>query len=105
MQVVFHPDESQMYPEPQIFMVDPPPIANKLEGRFRPGHFRGVATVVLKLFNMVQPQVAVFGKKDYQQLHIVHAHGGATRAADRRSSRPKPCAPKTGWRCPRATAI
>jgi pantoate--beta-alanine ligase len=69
--VVFHPDEKQMYPQPQIFMVDPPAIANKLEGRFRPGHFRGVATVVLKLFNMVQPQVAVFGKKDYQQLHIV----------------------------------
>jgi len=69
--VVFHPDESQMYPQPQVFMVDPPAIANKLEGRFRAGHFRGVATVVLKLFNMVQPQVAVFGKKDYQQLHIV----------------------------------
>jgi pantoate--beta-alanine ligase len=69
--ILFHPDESQMYPQPQVFMVDPPAVANKLEGRFRPGHFRGVATVVLKLFNMVQPQVAVFGKKDYQQLHIV----------------------------------
>jgi pantoate--beta-alanine ligase len=69
--IVFHPDEKQMYPYPQTFVVEPPPIANKLEGRFRPGHFRGMATVVLKLFNMVQPQVAVFGKKDYQQLHIV----------------------------------
>jgi pantoate--beta-alanine ligase len=69
--LVFHPDEKQMYPEPQVFMVDPPSIANKLEGRFRKGHFRGMATVVLKLFNTVQPQTAVFGKKDYQQLMIV----------------------------------
>lgn len=71
VQVVFYPDEKQMYPQPQVFTVDPPAIANKLEGRFRPGHFRGMATVVLKLFNVVQPQAAVFGKKDYQQLHIV----------------------------------
>ena len=69
--IVFHPDESQMYPEAQAFHVDPPAIANKLEGRFRLGHFRGMATVVLKLFNIVQPQTAVFGKKDYQQLTIV----------------------------------
>jgi len=69
--IVFHPDERQMYSKPQTFTVDPPAIANKLEGRFRPGHFRGMATIVLKLFNVVQPQVAVFGKKDYQQLHIV----------------------------------
>jgi pantoate--beta-alanine ligase len=69
--IVFHPDETQMYPEPQVFTVEPPPVANKLEGRFRPGHFRGVATVVLKLFNMVQPHYAVFGKKDYQQVAIV----------------------------------
>jgi len=69
--IVFNPDESEMYPRPQLFMVDPPTVANKLEGRFRPVHFRGMATVVLKLFNMVQPQSAVFGKKDYQQLHIV----------------------------------
>ena len=69
--IVFHPGEGQMYPEPQAFFVDPPPVANKLEGRFRSGHFRGVATVVLKLFNIVHPQAAVFGKKDYQQLAIV----------------------------------
>lgn len=69
--IVFHPDEGEMYPEPQAFHVDPPAIANKLEGRFRLGHFRGVATVVLKLINIVQPQTAVFGKKDYQQLAIV----------------------------------
>jgi len=69
--IVFAPDEKQMYPEPQVFYVDLPKIANKLEGRFQPGHFRGMATVVLKLFNSVQPQIAVFGKKDYQQLAIV----------------------------------
>jgi pantoate--beta-alanine ligase len=69
--IVFYPDEGQMYPEAQLFTVEPPAIANKLEGRFRPGHFRGVATVVLKLFNIVQPQIAVFGKKDYQQLAII----------------------------------
>jgi pantoate--beta-alanine ligase len=69
--IVFHPDEGQMYPEPQLFFVEPPKVASKLEGRFRPGHFRGVTTVVLKLFNMVQPDFAVFGKKDYQQLAVV----------------------------------
>jgi pantoate--beta-alanine ligase len=69
--VVFAPGEKELYPVTQEFLVDPPPIANKLEGEFRPGFFRGVATVVLKLFNIVGPQVAVFGKKDYQQLHIL----------------------------------
>ena len=69
--IVFYPDEQQMYPEPQEFYVDPPKVAKKLEGRFRPGHFRAVCTVVSKLFHMVQPQSAVFGKKDYQQLAIV----------------------------------
>src|SRR6185503_484065 len=69
--IVWAPDEKEMYPEPQTFYIDLPTVANKLEGRFRPGHFRGMATVVLKLFNCVQPQIAVFGKKDYQQLAIV----------------------------------
>ncbi|SFN23539.1 pantoate--beta-alanine ligase [Nitrosospira briensis] len=69
--VVFAPEEKTLYPVPQEFMLDPPPVANTLEGKFRPGFFRGVATVVLKLFNIVQPQVAVFGKKDYQQLHMM----------------------------------
>ncbi|MBK1680139.1 pantoate--beta-alanine ligase [Rhodocyclus tenuis] len=69
--VVFAPDETELYPEPQIYQVDPPVIANEIEGAFRPGHFRGVATVVLKLFNIVQPRVALFGKKDYQQLTIL----------------------------------
>ena len=68
---VFAPSESVLYPEPQEFTVDPPQLGGILEGEFRPGFFRGVATIVLKLFNIVQPDVAVFGKKDYQQLAIV----------------------------------
>ncbi|WP_319240898.1 pantoate--beta-alanine ligase [uncultured Propionivibrio sp.] len=69
--VLFAPTETDLYPEPQQYQVDPPGIQNQLEGEFRPGHFRGVATVVLKLFNIVQPQIALFGKKDYQQLMIL----------------------------------
>jgi pantoate--beta-alanine ligase len=69
--VLFAPDEGILYPEPQGYLVRPPAIADELEGRFRPGFFTGVATVVLKLFNCVQPSVAAFGKKDYQQLHVV----------------------------------
>ena len=69
--ILFAPDEPQLYPEPQGFRVDPPEAAKLLEGESRPGFFCGVATVVLKLFNIVQPQAAVFGMKDYQQLMIV----------------------------------
>ncbi|GAB4119032.1 MAG: pantoate--beta-alanine ligase [Sideroxydans sp.] len=69
--VVFAPSVGAMYPETQTVFVEPPPIASELCGAFRPGHFRGMATVVLKLFNLVQPQVALFGKKDYQQLAII----------------------------------
>ncbi|MDR2240303.1 MAG: pantoate--beta-alanine ligase [Zoogloeaceae bacterium] len=69
---LFAPDETEMYPAPQVYHVQPDPAqADILEGEFRPGFFRGVATVVMKLFSIVQPQVAVFGKKDYQQLMIV----------------------------------
>jgi pantoate--beta-alanine ligase len=69
--VVFTPSVREMYPAQQTVFVEPPPIANELCGASRPGHFRGMATVVLKLLNIVQPQVVVFGKKDYQQLHII----------------------------------
>ena len=92
---LFAPVESELYPTPQRYVVEPPPEhATILEGEFRPGHFRGVATVVMKLFSIVQPQAALFGKKDFQQFmvlsHMVREFGlpievipGATvRAAD-----------------------
>jgi len=70
--VLFAPTERDLYPEPQEFRVQPPSdLGNILEGEFRPGFFTGVTTVVLKLFSCVQPSVAVFGKKDYQQLMII----------------------------------
>ncbi len=70
--MLFFPSESEMYPQAQQYHVEPPPAhVNILEGEFRPGHFRGVATVVAKLFNIVQPQVAVFGRKDFQQLMVI----------------------------------
>ncbi|MCL1886992.1 MAG: pantoate--beta-alanine ligase [Betaproteobacteria bacterium] len=70
--VLFAPTEKDLYPEPQEFRVQPPEnLGNILEGKFRPGFFNGVTTVVLKLFASISPKVAVFGKKDYQQLMIV----------------------------------
>ncbi len=69
---LFAPDEGVMYPQPQRYHVDPAPAqVSILEGEFRPGHFRGVATVVMKLLNIVQPECALFGKKDYQQLMVL----------------------------------
>jgi pantoate--beta-alanine ligase len=69
--VVFAPDEKQIYPEPQTYVVEPSDLQYLLEGAHRPGHFRGVATVVLKLFNLVMPHSAIFGKKDYQQYIVL----------------------------------
>lgn len=72
--VLFAPTEKDMYPEPQEYRVHPPHnLGDILEGEFRPGFFTGVCTVVMKLMSCVQPRVAVFGKKDYQQLMIVRA--------------------------------
>jgi len=80
--IVFAPDVTEMYPDfdgedlQQTMVITPPPIANQLCGAVRAGHFSGVATVVMKLFNIVfynsaQPNIAVFGKKDFQQLFII----------------------------------
>ncbi len=70
--VLFAPNESELYPEPQNYRVQPPQeLGDILEGECRPGFFGGVSTVVLKLFSCVQPRVAVFGKKDYQQLMVI----------------------------------
>jgi len=75
--IVFAPSVAEMYPGfeanslNQTMTINPPPIADELCGASRPGHFAGVATIVMKLFNAVQPNVAIFGKKDFQQLFII----------------------------------
>ena len=70
--LVFAPAEQELYPQPQTYKVQPPgDLADVLEGAFRPGFFTGVCTVVMKLFQCVQPSVAVFGKKDFQQLMVL----------------------------------
>ncbi|MFB9125777.1 pantoate--beta-alanine ligase [Paraburkholderia dipogonis] len=72
--VLFAPTERDMYPQPQEYRLHPPhDLGDILEGEFRPSFFTGVCTVVMKLMSCVQPRVAVFGKKDYQQLMIVRA--------------------------------
>jgi pantoate--beta-alanine ligase len=72
--IAFAPNVAEMYPEPQEFTVQPPgALADILEGKVRPGFFTGVGTVVLKLFGIVQPATAVFGKKDYQQQLVIKA--------------------------------
>ena len=69
--LVFIPTQKEMYAEHETITIDPGPVAQKLEGRSRPTHFRGVLTVVAKLFGQVQPDFAVFGQKDAQQLFLV----------------------------------
>jgi len=71
--LIFTPDTSMMYPQgdQQSVFVEVPELSHIIEGEYRPGFFKGVATVVLKLFNMVQPDIAVFGEKDFQQLLVI----------------------------------
>jgi pantoate--beta-alanine ligase len=69
--LAFVPSEEEMYPTPPEILVDLPQLSSVLEGRFRPNHFRGVCQVVAKLFNIVQPNAACFGLKDFQQLRII----------------------------------
>jgi pantoate--beta-alanine ligase len=72
--LVFTPDQSTMYPhglDSAVMVLAPPDLASRLEGASRPGHFDGVTTVVARLFNLVMPDYAVFGEKDYQQLLVI----------------------------------
>jgi pantoate--beta-alanine ligase len=69
--VIFHPSADSLYPKGHATQVDPGPLATVLEGAIRPGHFRGVATVVLKLFELARPDRAYFGEKDFQQLKVI----------------------------------
>ncbi len=69
--VAFVPESSDIYADGHSTWIEPPSVARPLEGEFRPGHYRGVATVVLKLFNLIPATVAYFGQKDYQQLQVI----------------------------------
>lgn len=70
---VFTPSIETIYPKGYSTFIEPPEVANRLEGSFRPGHFRGVATIVLKLFMLIPAHVAYFGRKDYQQVAVISA--------------------------------
>tara|TARA_B110000503_G_scaffold32900_2_gene53443 strand:+ start:14826 stop:15665 length:840 start_codon:yes stop_codon:yes gene_type:complete len=69
--IIFVPQLNEIYPETPNKNYDLPPMANELCGKYRPGHFNGVITVIDRLFNLIKPQAAIFGKKDYQQLHLI----------------------------------
>ena len=102
--VVFAPTPAEMYPQPPDCTVHVGRTAEHLCGAFRPGHFDGVATVVLKLFDIVQPDVAYFGEKDAQQLAIVRRMVADLNVPVTIARRARPCASPTAWRSARATS-
>lgn len=71
VEIVFAPTQKEMYPPDFSTYVDPPQVAQALEGRFRPNHFQGVATIVLKLFHLIPADISFFGQKDYQQSLVI----------------------------------
>ncbi len=96
--VLFAPTEADLYPEPQEYLVEPPGIQNVLDGEFRPGHFRGVATVVTKLFNMRPARCSRLRQEGLPAADGHPQHDPPAGPADRPSSAAKPCAPTTAWR-------
>ena len=102
--IAFVPDVSVMYPGPRVVSVIPEAIADRWEGAIRPGHFAGVLTVVTKLFNLVQPDVAVFGQKDLQQATLLRALARAISISRSRSTLRRLCANRTASPCRAATA-
>lgn len=100
--MVFAPTASAMYPDGQRTTVHPGPLGAELEGAVRPTHFAGMLTVVLKLLQIVQPDRAFFGEKDYQQLVLIRQMVDDLNV-DVRSSGSRPCGSPTAWPCRRAT--
>lgn len=71
IKILFLPNTKTIYPQPQNYFITPPDIKDQLCGKYRPDHFMGVSTIIVKLFNIIKPNIAIFGKKDYQQYIIV----------------------------------
>ncbi len=99
---LFAPEAAEIYPPGFCTWVNVEGLSDRLEGRARPGHFRGVTTVVLKLLEIVQPQKAFFGRKDAQQARIIRQMARDLHL-DRKSWCARSCARRMAWRCLRAT--